>query len=79
MTIQYADYPIDNHKIPFKNMRHQLWSIKGKSLSFGCLVAFLASVPLINLIMIPVAVAGATAMWVDHLRDQALAIQPKTF
>lgn len=68
MTIQYADYPFDNHKVPFRSMRAKLWQHSGKSLSFGCIVAVLSSIPLINLIMIPVAVCGATAMWVDHLR-----------
>lgn len=79
MTIQYADYPIDNHKVPFNTMRRELWSIKGKSLTFGCLVAFLASIPLVNLVMIPVAVAGATSLWVDHLRQQTLAKPNKRF
>lgn len=68
MTIQYADYPFDNHKVPFKTMRAQLWQRSGKSLSFGCLVAVLASIPIVNLVMIPIAVCGATAMWVDHIR-----------
>ncbi|MBR9908566.1 MAG: sulfate transporter CysZ [Gammaproteobacteria bacterium] len=68
MTIQYADYPFDNHKVPFRTMRAELWQRSGKSLSFGCIVAVLASVPIVNLVMIPVAVCGATAMWVDHIR-----------
>lgn len=68
MTIQYADYPFDNHKVPFRTMRAELWQRSGKSLSFGCIVAVLASIPLVNLVMIPVAVCGATAMWVDHIR-----------
>jgi len=68
MTIQYADYPFDNHKISFKAMRQELGARQGKSLSFGCLVAFLATIPLVNLIMIPVAVCGATALWVDHIK-----------
>ncbi|WP_369742496.1 sulfate transporter CysZ [Pseudidiomarina sp. PP-1MA] len=68
MTIQYADYPFDNHKISFKAMRQELGARQGKSLSFGCIVAFLATIPLVNLIMIPVAVCGATALWVDHIK-----------
>ncbi|RUO79062.1 sulfate transporter CysZ [Pseudidiomarina taiwanensis] len=72
MTIQYADYPFDNHKVPFAQMRRELWRHKGKSLSFGCSIAILSSIPLINLVMIPVAVAAATAMWVDHMRNNTL-------
>lgn len=77
MTIQYADYPFDNHKVSFRAMRQQLWSQNGKSLSFGCCVAILATVPLVNLVMIPVAVCGATAMWVDHMRVETLRHQPR--
>ncbi|SDB13262.1 CysZ protein [Pseudidiomarina indica] len=73
MTIQYADYPFDNHKVPFKTMRRQLWQHPGKSLSFGCIVAVLASLPIINLLLIPVAVCGATAMWVDHHKNAVLS------
>ncbi len=68
MTIQYADYAFDNHKVPFKTMRQQLWHHSGKSLSFGCIVAVLTSLPIINLLLIPIAVCGATAMWVDHFK-----------
>ncbi|CAB0150354.1 Sulfate transporter CysZ [Pseudidiomarina piscicola] len=72
MTIQYADYAFDNHKVPFRNMRRSLHQHQGKSLTFGVVVAFLASIPLVNLIMIPIAVCGSTAMWVDHMRAQNL-------
>lgn len=68
MTIQYADYAFDNHKVPFRDMRQSLYQHQGKSLTFGVVVAFLASVPIINLLMIPISVCGATAMWVDHMR-----------
>ncbi len=73
MTIQYADYPFDNHKVPFKHMRRELSARRGKSLSFGCIVAFLATIPLVNLMLIPIAVCGATAMWVDHIKFNRLA------
>ncbi|MBY6064762.1 sulfate transporter CysZ [Pseudidiomarina sediminum] len=69
MTIQYADYAFDNHKVPFRDMRQSLYQHQGKSLTFGVVVAFLASVPIINLLMIPIAVCGSTAMWVDHMRS----------
>ena len=72
MTIQYADYAFDNHKVPFRQMRMSLGKRQGKSLSFGVVVAFLASIPIVNLIMIPVAVCGATAFWVDHMRAENL-------
>ncbi|KLV05904.1 cysteine biosynthesis protein CysZ [Photobacterium aquae] len=69
MSIQYADYPFDNHKVPFVTMRDALKAHRGKSLSFGSLVMFCTMTPIINLFVMPVAVCGATAMWVDHYRD----------
>ncbi|MGF1680446.1 sulfate transporter CysZ [Photobacterium minamisatsumaniensis] len=70
MSIQYADYPFDNHKVPFPTMRDALKEKRGKSLSFGSLVMVFTMTPLLNLVVMPVAVCGATAMWVDQYRDQ---------
>lgn len=72
MAIQYLDYPFDNHKLPFNRMRFELRAQKGKSISFGFGIIILTMIPLVNLIVMPLAVAGATAMWVDHYRDKAL-------
>lgn len=72
MTIQYVDYPFDNHKIPFNTMRDALKERRGKSLSFGSLVMLCTMTPILNLFVMPVAVCGATAMWVDHYRQPML-------
>jgi len=75
LAIQYCDYPFDNHKIPFATMRQQLrqnWSV---SFGFGMTVYVLSLVPLVNLLIMPVAVCGATAMWVDHYRHKPLRSQ----
>ncbi|RUO77927.1 sulfate transporter CysZ [Idiomarina seosinensis] len=72
MSIQYLDYPFDNHKLPFTRMRFELRAQKGKSLSFGFGVIVLTMIPLVNLIVMPVAIAGATSLWVDHYRNKAL-------
>ncbi|MEC6880790.1 sulfate transporter CysZ [Photobacterium piscicola] len=70
MTIQYVDYPFDNHKVPFPAMRDALKQKRGQALSFGTVVMLLTMVPIINLFVMPIAVCGATAMWVDHYRNQ---------
>jgi CysZ protein len=70
MTIQYVDYPFDNHKVPFPEMRDALKQKRGQALSFGAVVMLLTMVPIINLFVMPIAVCGATAMWVDHYRTQ---------
>lgn len=75
MAIQYCDYPFDNHKVPFFVMKAELAEKRALSLSFGGLVMLCTFIPLVNLVVIPVAVCGATAMWVTHFRDH-LAMKP---
>jgi CysZ protein len=70
MAIQYSDYPFDNHKVPFKTMRKILSQRLGKNLTFGMLVSFFTTVPLINFIIMPIAVCGATAAWVDNYKEE---------
>jgi CysZ protein len=72
MTIQYADYPFDNHKVPFHVMRQKLGEQSGSSLSFGSAVTLFTMIPLVNLVVMPVAVCGATAMWVEQYRNTTL-------
>jgi CysZ protein len=67
-AIQYCDYPYDNHKIPFEVMRDELKSERLPSLGFGLAVSICTAIPIINFLIMPVAVCGATAMWVDRYR-----------
>ena len=69
MAIQYKDYAFDNHKVPFDDMKVELASNKGLSYSFGITAAVFSMVPFVNLVIMPVAICGATALWVDHYRD----------
>lgn len=73
MAVQYKDYPFDNHKVPFNTMKEYLKDSQGLSYSFGITVAIFAMVPIVNLIIMPVAICGATALWVDHYREDVLS------
>lgn len=70
MAIQYCDYPFDNHKISFDVMKNALGEQRTQSLTFGGLITCCTFLPLVNLVIIPVAVCGATLMWVENYRDQ---------
>jgi len=70
LAIQYIDYPYDNHKIDFHTMRVQLRAQPGNSFAFGITVNIACMIPLFNLFVMPIAVCGATAMWVDRLAAQ---------
>lgn len=69
IAIQYCDYPFDNHKIAFSRMRNALAQNKVMSYSFGTLVTLFTMIPFVNLVVMPVAVCGATAMWVKEYRQ----------
>ncbi|USD64590.1 sulfate transporter CysZ [Vibrio sp. SCSIO 43136] len=70
MAIQYCDYPFDNHKVSFQDMKTDLKSQQSKSYGFGILVAVFTTIPFLNLVVMPIAVCGATAMWVEEYRNK---------
>ncbi|MGC6229423.1 sulfate transporter CysZ [Hafnia paralvei] len=76
MSIQYCDYPFDNHKVSFPDMRNALRRNKVDNLQFGALTSLFTMIPILNLVIMPVAVCGATAMWVDRYRAEYSRIQP---
>lgn len=73
MAVQYKDYPFDNHKISFPVMKQSLKEHQGLSYSFGISVAIFSMIPIVNLVIMPVAICGATALWIDHYRDSFLS------
>ncbi|OEY65775.1 sulfate transporter CysZ [Marinobacter sp. X15-166B] len=64
MALQYVDYPADNHRMSFSLLRRQLAKRRLAALGFGVPVTLAAMVPLLNLLVVPAAVCGATAFWV---------------
>jgi CysZ protein len=70
MAVQYCDYAFDNHKISFTEMRRTLQSSRANCFSFGIAVSIGSMIPIVNFLVMPVAVCGATAMWVDDLRHK---------
>lgn len=68
LAIQYCDYPFDNHKISFARMRNALAEKRLMNFTFGGMVSLFTLLPLLNLVAMPVAVCGSTAMWVMEYR-----------
>ncbi|MBF0359132.1 MAG: sulfate transporter CysZ [Magnetococcales bacterium] len=68
LVVQYADVPMANHELSGKEIRRRLKTQRFTSLAFGGGVLMMTMVPVLNFISMPVAVAGATAMWVDRLK-----------
>ena len=67
LTLEYLDYPMGNHDLSFSRQKQILGQRKGLALGFGGCIMVLTVVPLLNFIVMPVAVAGATVLWVEQL------------
>ena len=72
MAVQYCDVPFDNHKKDFNVMKSQLKQDKGCAFSFGGMTMLFSMIPIVNFIVMPVAICGATALWVDKYREHHL-------
>ena len=70
MALQYVDYPADNHRVSFDGLRKRLAGQRLTALGFGMPVAVLAMVPLVNLVLVPAAVCGATVYWTREMRAE---------
>lgn len=67
LSLEYLDYPMGNHGLRFSDQKKILAKRRGLALGFGGAVMVLTSIPLINFIVMPVAVAGATLLYVEQL------------
>lgn len=70
MVVQYADYPMGNHELRFGPQRRLLRRLPLNSLGFGGATAAMTMIPLLNFMVIPAAVAGATVLWYRHLQPE---------
>jgi sodium-dependent dicarboxylate transporter 2/3/5 len=67
LALEYADCPLGNHGVTFRESRGLIAQRRGVALGFGTVIMGLTAVPGLNLIAMPVAVCGATAMYVGEL------------
>jgi len=72
MSIQFVDYPVDNHQLGFGEVKRAVRERRLTSLGFGGVVALCASIPIVNFFVVPSAVVGATLFWCEELREQRL-------
>ena len=66
LALEYLDYPMGNHEQYFKDINDQALAKKSLSFGYGTGVLLLISIPVINFIAMPAAVAGATALYVKE-------------
>lgn len=70
MAIQYIDFPMDNHKVVFKDMLALIKSRNLSAIGFGAVVMLSLMIPVLNFIVIPAAVCGASLFWVKELKER---------
>lgn len=68
LSLEYMDYPMGNHSVPFTAQRRRLRERRLLALGFGGTALAFTLVPVVNFLVMPIAVAGATVMWVEEFQ-----------
>lgn len=68
LALEYCDYPMDNHRYTLLEVRTRIASERLTTYGFGAAAMLGSMVPLLNLIVMPAAVCGATLYWTERLR-----------
>jgi CysZ protein len=66
LALEYADYPMANSGMTFKDQHSQMKQVRLAALGFGGSLTLLMMIPILNFAAMPAAVVGATAMWCDQ-------------
>ena len=72
LSLQYADYPMGNHEMFFKDELSLLRKNRAVALGFGGTLTVLMMIPVVNFFVMPVGVAGGTAFWVKRLSSNSI-------
>jgi len=70
LALQYGDYPMDNHRYSLAQVKQQLRREPLTSMGFGAAAMLGSMVPILNFLIMPAAVCGATIYWVERLQQQ---------
>lgn len=69
LTLEYADFPMANHGMVFRDIREKLANKRLLSLGFGSMVMIATLIPFVNFLVMPIAVAGATKMYLNEFKN----------
>jgi len=65
LAMQYSDYPLSNHGVDFTAQSPLLKQQRKRLFGFGAATALCTLIPVVNFIIMPAAVAGATLLWIE--------------
>lgn len=66
LNIEYMDYPMSQNNLDFTRQKALFKQRKIISYSFGGVVSIATMIPVANFLVMPAAVAGATALWIEQ-------------
>lgn len=67
LAIQYLDYSADNNQQSFTQLRKEAKKPWISTFGFGGIIALLLMVPIVNIFVMPAAVAGGTLLWLKKI------------
>ncbi len=67
LAIEYTDYPLGNRGLTFPAIKATLRQNRSLALGFGWAATIAMMIPVFNFLVMPVSVAGATAMTVNRI------------
>lgn len=73
VALEYLEFPASGHDLDFRALRRRVSADRGYLWGFGATVLALALIPGLNLVLMPVAVAGATVLYQEYLADDGRA------
>jgi CysZ protein len=69
LAVEYLSYPMENNGLTFNDVRKRVTERRAASLGFGFAVLCAMMIPFVNFLVMPAAVAGATALWAETRGD----------
>lgn len=67
LALEYLDYPMGNHGLLFRQQRRMARERRPLVLGFGAATTAMTMIPGLNFLVMPLAVAAATLLWVERL------------
>lgn len=68
LAVQYCDFPLGNHGLKFTEQRQRLKQKRWMAYGFGGITLLATLIPVLNFLVMPTAVAGATVLTTRHLQ-----------
>lgn len=66
LAMQYIDIPADNNGYSFEDVLALMRRHRAEIMGFGGAIMLLTATPIVNLFIIPIAVAGGVVFWVER-------------